>query len=510
MNARPNRRGRNLRSLGVVLLAFQVGLLSFIVLGTHGMIVPLDRPVTTDFVSFYAAGKLATEGTPELAYNQAEHRAMEERATEPGIGYQFFYYPPTFLLLCTLLARLPYLAAFVVFEVATGLTCLAVVSRLVRNAGDGALILALAFPAVFWTIGLGQNSFLSAALFGAATLFLDSRPIAAGLLFGALCYKPHLGLLVPVALIAGRRWKALGAGAISAAGLCAVSLAVFGPETWRAYLSSATGSLGTYEFGRIDFSGMISVFGAVRLIGGGLDLAYSLQAGMALAATVVTVCLWRVEADPAAKAAGLISATLLSVPVILLYDLTLAGVAIAWLARAERDQRMPTWQQIGFVAIFVISFSLRDIGSKFGLPLGPIPALILLAGAYRRAIVSDGCLRWTSTSRQPRGSILPVPRWFAHRGIAPPARRAASGSGHAPNAAERTNAFVDLHQRPHLLDESPHAPYTRFVDAPHRTNAPARRDTPCPGPPRPACAPSSPPSARRPSPPAPTPPRSPT
>jgi hypothetical protein len=77
------------RILAMALLTFEVGLLMFLVLGTHGMIVSLDHPVTTDFASFYAAGTLANEGTPELVYDQAAHHAAEERATEPGIKYQF-------------------------------------------------------------------------------------------------------------------------------------------------------------------------------------------------------------------------------------------------------------------------------------------------------------------------------------------------------------------------------------------------------------------------------------
>ena len=47
------------------------------------------------------------------------HLAAEERVAGRGIGYQFFNYPPVFLLLCAMLAALPYLAAFLLFEAAT-------------------------------------------------------------------------------------------------------------------------------------------------------------------------------------------------------------------------------------------------------------------------------------------------------------------------------------------------------------------------------------------------------
>jgi hypothetical protein len=79
----------------------------------------LQKPTSTDFVSFYAAGTLANSGTPFLAYDQAAHHIAEEHASQPGIIYNFFYYPPTFLLLCAVLARLPYLPAFIAFEIVT-------------------------------------------------------------------------------------------------------------------------------------------------------------------------------------------------------------------------------------------------------------------------------------------------------------------------------------------------------------------------------------------------------
>ena len=215
-----------------ILLAIEVGCFLFLVAGTHGLIVPLDAPTSTDFVSFYAAGSLADAGTPELAYNQMAHHAAEEQATAPGVEYRFFYYPSVYLLLCTLLARLPYLVAFLGFEAVTLAVYLIVMSRILGEHTFTALVPVLAFPAVFWTLGLGQNAFLTAALFGAATLCIDRRPITAGLLFGALCYKPHFGLLVPVALAAGGHWRAFAAAFAAAAALCSFSLMLFGWPTW--------------------------------------------------------------------------------------------------------------------------------------------------------------------------------------------------------------------------------------------------------------------------------------
>jgi alpha-1,2-mannosyltransferase len=71
--------GRRVFRLCGILLAVEIGLFLFLAAGTYDLIVPLPKPTTTDFVSFYAAGALADAGTPELAYNRDAHFAAEER-----------------------------------------------------------------------------------------------------------------------------------------------------------------------------------------------------------------------------------------------------------------------------------------------------------------------------------------------------------------------------------------------------------------------------------------------
>ncbi len=220
-----------------ILLVVEIALFLFLAAGTHGLIVPLAKPTSTDFVSFYAAGSLADAGTPQLAYDRDAHYAAEERATQPGIVYNFFYYPPVFLLLCAA-ARPPALSpAFVVFEASTLGLYILVMRRILGERSWAVLMPIFAFPPVLWTIGLGQNGFLTAGLFGSATLLIDRRPFAAGLLFGALCFKPHFALLVPVALAAGGRWRAFAAAFAGCRPLLVVAGRLFGWQTWHAFLT---------------------------------------------------------------------------------------------------------------------------------------------------------------------------------------------------------------------------------------------------------------------------------
>ena len=361
------------------LLIIEIALFLFVVAGTHGLIVPLAKPNSTDFASFYAAGSLADAGTPALAYNQAEHYAAEQRATEHGIDYVLYYYPPVFEILCGAVAWLPYYLAFVLFEVATIALYLPVAMRILDQRGWAVLLPLFAFPPVLWTIGLGQNAFLTAGLFGAATLLVDRRPVTAGLLFGALCYKPHLGLLVPVALIAGANWRALAAAAASVAALTLLSLIVFGWQTWHDFLTAAAASQGVYASGRIAFAGFVTPFGGVSLLGGPPGLAYAAQAIATSAAAVLVAIVWRRALPLPIRAATLVSATLVAVPVALFYDLMLASIAGLWLIRADGPYRLPDWGKIALAALAVLALNPRGAAEVWHVPIGSLISLSLLA-----------------------------------------------------------------------------------------------------------------------------------
>lgn len=379
---------RRIGLLAGTLLAVELAFFAFIVAGTHGWIVPLEGPCTTDFVSFYAAGTLADAGTPALAYNEAAHLATEEAITAPGIQYQFFFYPPVYLLLCAVLARLPYLVGFVAFAAASLAAYLFVARRILGDRSGTALLALLAFPAVFWNIGLGQNAFLTAALFGGATLLVDRRPVLAGILFGAMCYKPHFGLLVPLALIAAGRWRSVAAAAATVAALVLASVALFGLDTWRDYVAASAAAPAMYESGRILFAGFVSPFGAVRLVGGGVGLAYAIQAAATVTAAALVWTVWRRNLPLPLRAATLAAATLVAAPLSLLYDLMLGAVAASWLMRDAAPA--PAWEKTALALQFLVLVDARNLAEQFHLPLTALAALVLFVLVARRAVAALG------------------------------------------------------------------------------------------------------------------------
>jgi alpha-1,2-mannosyltransferase len=368
------------------LVTVQVALLGIVVAFSHGAFGSAATPNTTDFISFYAAGRLAQAGTPALAYDHAAHGAIEQAVAGAAVPYIYFYYPPIYLLLCRLFAALPYLTAFVAFQAVTLLACLATFRRILGASSWRAVLPLLAFTPAFWTMGLGQNAFLTAALFGGATLLVDRRPFLAGLLFGAVCYKPHFGLLLPVALAAGGHWRAfLGAGA-SVAVLAALSLLLFGTDTWAAYLAAMAGSQSVYVTGHLDFAAFISPFGVARAIGLAPWTAYGVQATATGIVAALVGLVWWLRLSLPVRATVLAAATPVAIPVALIYDLTLTGVAMAWLVRLGQQRGFPPWHRT--------ALALRFIWPLFGLNLDPERTILAPATTSFGVLVLALCTAW--------------------------------------------------------------------------------------------------------------------
>ncbi len=370
---------------GIVLLIEIAVLMLFLVLWSHGIVMHLEHATSIDFISFYAAGDLTNAGTPGLAYNHAAHFLAEQRLGLADAPYQFFFYPPVYLLVCAALARLPYYVAYTVFEAVTlGLFAL-VMRAVLRERGWGWLAPLLAFPPVWWTIGQGQNAFLTAALFGLFALRIDARPVSAGMLLGAICYKPHFGVLTPIALLAGRRWGALLGASAMVAGLVGLSVLVFGVDTWLAYLHALSGMGDAYDTGRVSLAGYVTLFGAARLIGWSPAACYALQGASAVLMAVLVGVVWaRRATSQAQRVAILLVATLLAVPLALIYDQMLALLAIGWLLREARESGYLPWEKLMLMTVYPVSLVSVFVATARHLPVGPLVSFIVLIACLRR------------------------------------------------------------------------------------------------------------------------------
>jgi hypothetical protein len=366
----------------------QALILLFFIAGTHGWLSRGVGPNTTDYASFYAAGSLANRGTPALAYNRDAHLRAEEAATTPGIAYQYFFNPPTYLLIMQPFARLPYLASFALMQ-ATTLAFWLILGRRVAGGGTAALWVLLAVPSLWWALAEGQNSFLTAGLMAAGTLLLPRRPWLAGVAFGALCYKPHLGLMVPVALLAALEWRAIAAAGLTVAAALAASVALYGVQTWQAFLANAQRSVsGPIDSGKVLLAARVDPTGALQFLGLAAGPARIVWLLAVLVAIAAVAWLWR-RGGREARSAGLVSATLVAAPFVLMYDLVLASLAAAWLVRAARETGFLAGEKsiIGGVLLLDLLAS-HPIATAFHVPFGALAGPALLALAVRRGLAS--------------------------------------------------------------------------------------------------------------------------
>jgi alpha-1,2-mannosyltransferase len=200
---------------------------------------------------------------------------------------------------------------------------------------------------------------------------------------------------VPLALVAGGRWRTVAAAFASAMALCLLSLWTFGWDTWRAFLMALAASPTVYVSGKISFAAFVTPFGAARFFHMAPSVAYAIQIAGTLAAAGFVAWVWCRDLPLPIRAASLAAATLVAVPLALFYDLVLAGVAGAWLLRAEGRHRLPEWSGWALAGLYVLSLNPRGMSNAWHLPLG---SLIALGFA---ALVATAALRGAATPKRP-------------------------------------------------------------------------------------------------------------
>lgn len=335
--------------------------------------------VGSDFLAFWGAGRLVAQGAPASVYNLvAEHAAQAASGTGQMVAY---VNPPPYLFLVWPIGWMPYAAAWLAWSLAGWALWFAVARKVLPRAS----LAILAFPAAYLAASHAQNGFVTSALLIGAVLALRRSQALSGALFGLLIIKPHLALLVPFWLAAGRKWTAIAAAAASATVLSLMSLLVFGADTWRAYPQSFAVSqqLMAQTSGEF-FLRMGTVYSALRLYADA-NTAIVVQ-GMVTLATGAIACLyWRRAEDEQAAGAMLLAATALASPYLFSYDLAFLVQPVFWLVAQAQTKGWRPWEKMALVALWAAPLATRAAALPLHINLMPIPAAALVWLVWSRS-----------------------------------------------------------------------------------------------------------------------------
>ena len=330
-----------------------IGLYGWLVFATtfehDGLIGPRYNAPGVDYMVYWLAARAAMAGNFALladpvAFTNQINTHFQAWLSGPLALFAWLY-PPHFLLILLPFAVLPFALSYAVFQIASFIA--AVAAGCCFWAGPARrwwvwpLGLALA-PATSVNAIAGQNALLTLALLLGGVGLLGRRDFAAGAILGLLSYKPQLALMVPVALLAARNWRALAGAALSASSAVALSAAIFGLAPWWDWLGhTAPGSLmggaadpAWSQAGRL---WGLSIWAWATLLGAPGWLANAAQVAVVILAAACTWIAFRGQFGRDRRMAVLLTATLIAAPHCSSYDLVLLAAAVLLLYREMLD-----------------------------------------------------------------------------------------------------------------------------------------------------------------------------
>lgn len=346
-------------------------------------ILPAGSVIGGDYVAFYTAAHALLEGEAAAIYDLP---AFEEKLHEHGPPSERFglawQYPPTYFFFVAPLAFFGFIPGYVMW---TGGTAAAYFATM-RAAGFRGLFLLviLAAPSTFHATITGQNGFLTAALIVIAALYADKRPIVAGLAAALLTVKPQLGLLLPVAYLAGGCWRAFIVAALGAVTLALASALAFGTEPWLAFLGGVPGVSDRLASGAMPLFKMTTPFAAARYAGLPVWAAMVFYAAFAVAAAGAVTLVWRRVREAELRAAMLAAGVFLVAPYGFYYEMIVLALPVAILAKRGLTRGWLPFEQAALTLAIALPLYLPGDAHKLGVSFGLLVILIVAASVVRR------------------------------------------------------------------------------------------------------------------------------
>ncbi len=321
-----------------------------------------------DFSNLWAAGVLVLQGKTATLFDVDAYRAALRTLFTPLLTDQEWSYPPSMLLLAVPLALLPSWPAYAVWTLGT-ITLLYLAIRPMRLPLAANLAI-LVSPGVVMSTVVGQNGALTASLLLGGLLLAPRKPILAGILFGLLTVKPHLGLLVPFCLLASRNWRAISSAAVTTGVLVAATALLFGPSVWISFRSVTAPMMTAImeaPWPQSYHALALTVFSAARSVGASLPVSYGVQGAISLSALAAAIWLWspcqtNIRHETRVVLTGVLA--LIATPYGYVYDSVPLSVAAAWLFLHNRRVPLALHAAAWLLPLFVPALSLSGFGAS--------------------------------------------------------------------------------------------------------------------------------------------------
>jgi hypothetical protein len=300
----------------------------------------------TDFHAFYVAGLMYWDNALPEAYQFRIMFEAQQRFTG-RTSFMAWSYPPPFNLVTALLACLPIGLAYLLFAGGTLLAYLAVLRR-IAGAHAGMVVFAI-LPAILLNIRSGQNGFLTGALIGTFLLAYARGSAGGGVALGLMVFKPHLAAGSAILALLDGRWGRVFTAAAMVLAMLAASTWAFGIGIWPAFGGAVREASQFLEAGYYPLYRMTSAYALLRSWGGPPTAALAVQVALLAGASAVIVAAALRLRDRRVVAAIAAFCSLLFSPYMYDYDMTLLGLAIAFLmpVPAERMPERSLWMMIG-------------------------------------------------------------------------------------------------------------------------------------------------------------------
>ena len=115
-----------------LLIVFNVALIASMYFAHLWLFDASGRPIPTDFVNVWAAGKLALQGHPALAWDwDIQKQVQVEMLGQSYIGNFAWHYPPPFLFVAMFLAHFSYAAGLIGWAVTSFMPYMAMMRAVV-------------------------------------------------------------------------------------------------------------------------------------------------------------------------------------------------------------------------------------------------------------------------------------------------------------------------------------------------------------------------------------------